>query len=328
MGSGLNGHGNWMEPRRKQFRHWAPKWDSFSTSGSLNRVDFSKLLSLYISDFPEIIKAKELYDLFGCIGNVVEVSIAPRRNKSGKRFGFARFRDVEDVRRLEISVDNVQIAGHKIMANIPRFERVRPTVHRRQQGARGFGGDLEAGENSKRKYGWGFKDSSNGRWNRSFVEVVTNNQEDRAKAENVVVSFSISEVDIQRYRRAYVGRVVLLGSTYHIQTKLVMEGCFNINVTPLGASLCLLEETEAGTIADLVEEGGLWWRNCFVNVVKWEEGVMDDERIVWLRIFGVPIHAWKADFFLALANSIGRLKMKLFVIFLANSMMRGTLTRH
>lgn len=71
-----------------------------------------------------------VFGLFGCIGNVVEVSIAPIRNKREKFFGFARFKDVEDSRVLAILLDIVQIGGSKIHANEPKFERTSLPVHR------------------------------------------------------------------------------------------------------------------------------------------------------------------------------------------------------
>src|SRR3954470_5350777 len=79
-------------------------WDCFPWGGrSLNLPkDGVKqdVQSFYVSEFPDSHSAKDLFDLFGCVGKVVEVSIAPRRNNVGKRFGFARFVDVESDRKM------------------------------------------------------------------------------------------------------------------------------------------------------------------------------------------------------------------------------------
>lgn len=85
--------------------------------------DASLLSSVYFSEFPNRIKAKEIYELFGCIGKIVEVVISPRRNNLGKRFGFAIFLEVEDLKNLAIRLDNVMVDGKKIHANPPRFVR-------------------------------------------------------------------------------------------------------------------------------------------------------------------------------------------------------------
>lgn len=53
----------------------------------------------------------------------MEISISSRRNKIGKRFGFARFQDADDERMLAVRMDNVLLSGKKIHVNLPRFQR-------------------------------------------------------------------------------------------------------------------------------------------------------------------------------------------------------------
>lgn len=60
-------------------------------------------------------------------------------NKIGKKFGFARFKEVEDESLLAVKLDNVQIFGKKIHANLPRFERFKASEDVR------FGGKVEYG---------------------------------------------------------------------------------------------------------------------------------------------------------------------------------------
>lgn len=82
-----------------------------------------EVTSVYISEFPEFSSSRDLFELLGCVGDVVEVSISPRRNKVGKRFGFTRFIEKSDPWMLAVRVDNIQIGGRKIHANLPRFQR-------------------------------------------------------------------------------------------------------------------------------------------------------------------------------------------------------------
>lgn len=100
----------------------AARWDSFPRDGE-SLKGRKELCSFFISEFPERDRASNIFDVFGCIGSVVEVSISPRKNKWGKRFGFARFPEVEDQRLWGVKLDNVIFYGRNIHANIPRFER-------------------------------------------------------------------------------------------------------------------------------------------------------------------------------------------------------------
>lgn len=68
--------------------------------------------------FLDRVKVADIYDLFGCNRDIVEVSTAPFKNKIGKRFGFSRFIKVEDLRMLVVRLDNITIDGKKIHFNL------------------------------------------------------------------------------------------------------------------------------------------------------------------------------------------------------------------
>lgn len=98
--------------------------------------------------------------------------------------------------------------------------------------------------------------------------------------EEFVLKFISFEDVVKRFQNAFVGRVSILGSIGGLPTKLEMEGYFNINVSPLGKSWCILEESEAGNIKNLIVEGESWWTNCFEEVQRWEEGFNGRGRFV------------------------------------------------
>lgn len=80
-------------------------------------------------------------------------------------------------------------------------------------------------------------------WNRSFVEVFNYKSIEATKNERSHVRYSTTKEVNDRLRKAFVGKVNIPCSTYEMQTKLEMEGYYNVKVTPLGQSLCLLEES-------------------------------------------------------------------------------------
>jgi hypothetical protein len=56
-------------------------------------------------------------------GVVREVFLPIKRNKYGKRFGFVRFFDVKDPKRLETNLDNIRMNETKLHVNLPRFSK-------------------------------------------------------------------------------------------------------------------------------------------------------------------------------------------------------------
>lgn len=106
----------WHQVQKKCFRSLADKWDAFPF-GEMRGCATEDVCLFYISHFPLRIKSRDIFELFACIGEVEEVVISPRRNKWGRRFGFARFSGVEDNIVLGVNLDNVMIDGSKLHAN-------------------------------------------------------------------------------------------------------------------------------------------------------------------------------------------------------------------
>lgn len=79
--------------------------------------------SFFVTEFPEEMSAKDLFEIFNGYGLVMEVAIPPRRDKKGRRFRFLRFKKVENERVLATKLDNIFIRGRKLYSNVPRFNR-------------------------------------------------------------------------------------------------------------------------------------------------------------------------------------------------------------
>ncbi|GJX36354.1 nucleotide-binding alpha-beta plait domain-containing protein [Tanacetum coccineum] len=58
--------------------------------------------SIFVSNFPEVFSAKDLFHACKQYGHVVDSFIPSKRSKDGKRFGFVRFINVFSVERLEL----------------------------------------------------------------------------------------------------------------------------------------------------------------------------------------------------------------------------------
>lgn len=63
--------------------------------------------------------------------------------------------------------------------------------------------------------------------------------------------FKSKEEHLKRLKKAFVGIVVILGTSYNIQSIFKIEGYFSIKVSPLRTNIFLLEENKQGEINDL-----------------------------------------------------------------------------
>lgn len=102
------------------------------------------------------IRAKDIFDLAGCHGEVVEVENSPRRSRMGKRSSFARFVNMEDGRMLAVRLDNILIDGKKIHVNIPRFGKKKRTTFGTNRGF--LSEEVQRGPNFMFRRGASFKE--------------------------------------------------------------------------------------------------------------------------------------------------------------------------
>lgn len=88
-----------------------------------------------------------------------------------------------------------------------------------------------------------------------------------------------------------------------MQSHFEIEGFYSVKVTPLGAHLCLLEELDEDFIKGLTGEGEVWWKRWFVDIGRWKDTKVDNNKAMWVRDYGIPCHGWNKYFFVTLENS-------------------------
>lgn len=111
-----------MERRGSRSR-MSLKWDCYLKGRRDEVVKEDGISTVYFLEFSERMKAIQILNLFVVHGELKEVVIPPKRNKFGKRFGFARFIGVDHCRMLAIKLDSIFINSKKIYVNIHRFNR-------------------------------------------------------------------------------------------------------------------------------------------------------------------------------------------------------------
>lgn len=119
------------------------------------------------------------------------------------------------------------------------------------------------------------------------------------------VWYNASEEELSSFKKMYVGVMKDAGSTHMVQEWFSMQGFFSVKVTPMGANLVLLEEMEEGIIPALIEDASDWIHEKFDDIRKWSQSEVDNERLVWVRCHGIPVHAWNNEFFSAIARKFG-----------------------
>ncbi|KAL2993253.1 hypothetical protein AAZX31_10G099700 [Glycine max] len=163
-----------------QRRHNGSKHDnsrgSFSLATCRSRPDVT---SFYFAHFPNHICEKGLWKIFQEWGKVWEVFIPKTKNKQGFRYGFVRFKGVEDEDSLERRLDNnIFIEGMKLFVNKPKFQRGGI------KDARTHAGIANRAGMERREYGNRRQDPIPYSKLKSYMEVLKDNHKEDKKASN------------------------------------------------------------------------------------------------------------------------------------------------
>ncbi|XP_058768749.1 uncharacterized protein LOC131642531 [Vicia villosa] len=118
----MNDPGNdWVKVNRKGRNAFTSiKWDIFKNPTVGVRGDITLF---FITDFEQKWGARDLFFEFKNLGVVDEIVIPPKKDWRGQKYGFVRFVKVEDIRLLEIKLDNFWLDGRKLKANVSKFKR-------------------------------------------------------------------------------------------------------------------------------------------------------------------------------------------------------------
>ncbi|KAJ4836606.1 hypothetical protein Tsubulata_030139 [Turnera subulata] len=101
-------------PKPQNFSKWSRKHVQ-------SIMDSHLATNLYIDNLPLQWTAVELHRILSKYGEVIDVFIPSKRTKSGKRFGFVRFRACHDIQRLIFSINRIKVGNGFLQALIADF---------------------------------------------------------------------------------------------------------------------------------------------------------------------------------------------------------------
>ncbi|GKA12807.1 RNA-directed DNA polymerase, eukaryota [Tanacetum coccineum] len=225
-------------------------WCSRSKEDEVQRIS----TSVFVTNFPEVFSAKDLWNTCKQYGQVVDAYIPNKRSKAGKRFGFVRFVKVFDTERLVNNLCTVWVGRHKLHANIPRFQREPLNKHSNlhnnfgeKRGSSGVGNNKNGGlTNPKGFMVFDQVRKANGNFDRhpSYVGVVKHKmmsqqtRDDDNKPSIVLDDSCVFQCD---YSLSLTGKVLDFGSLSNLKMILTKEGFENFNLKYLGGFWVLIE---------------------------------------------------------------------------------------
>lgn len=279
-----------------------------------NWRDDAEITSFYFTNFPEEITKRELWSHFSQWGEVKEVFIPNRRNKEGRRYGFVRLRGVIEVRNVEKALDNSFIRGVKLHVNTPKYGRGEMMkVHTKQKptgvktGKDGPPCTDEAscrgvvGTSITKSYAEAVM--ALGRKSNTLTKEV--NQFGNNFSTCSTFSLAIPVEDKARYQNAWVGRLKNIAIFERLEDEMAWNVGPSISAKYMGDDMAILFGLSDIKAAEIIRQEKEQSSSLFYSLTKWSPQMRAETRLVWLRVWGIPLLAWKTDFMRRMVAAVG-----------------------
>jgi len=274
--------------------------------------------TFFFSNFPERYGEMDMVKVFQKWAAVKEVFISRRPNKWGRRFEFVRFLDVKNVVRLEGDLDRIYIGNRKLHVNIPKYLRNQHVPRREERRTQGWehnqnqkedGARAVRDDKGKGKLSLAVRDDKGKgqqnvkgvlkevwmekRGNKSYAEIVAGGSHDQWKGP-VVKS---QQNTPQWMLKSLVGSLREGVDFGKLEEELVKGGMKMVKARFMGDDQVLLTPTEGEVMEDIIKTNEAWFDIFFSSVRSWTHNYGVNNRIIWVRCFGLPIQVWNRDCF-------------------------------
>ncbi|GJZ14674.1 DIE2/ALG10 family protein [Tanacetum coccineum] len=253
--------------------------------------------SVFVTNFPDNVGAKDLWHACKQYGHVIDVFIPDRRSKIGKRFGFVRFIKVFDVDRLVGNLCTVWIGKHRLHVNVARFSR--PLL----KNNRSF---VNKEEQMRDKFNGEKKDSAERTSQNSYAYVVkggfqANGEKDTAP----VMVLDDSCVNQQDFSCCLNGKVKEFGALVNLKIVIRNEGFSDVGLKYLGGLWVMLTFNSKEAKEKFLSCVAI--NTWFAQLIQASSELMVDDRVTWVDIEGIPLKLWTSNTFKKIASRWGTL---------------------
>ncbi|GLU14523.1 hypothetical protein SLE2022_310850 [Rubroshorea leprosula] len=219
-------------------------------------------------------------------GRVIQIYVANKKDKWGRKFGFVRYLEIKIPREMELNLSKIKVGELRIQANLAMYNEENGAIGRSRRQT------VHKGESSYVQYAdvaaKSFADVVRGDKHMPRIEVLerkrwTPKKSVRADAASkeidVVLEFQVNKEEKEWLKNCYVGQMHKFDGLMSLQDRLLIEGFFSIKVTPMGGNLMLIHCEDAEEVDTLLKEGNDWLKNWFEDVRPWSQMEVAKERL-------------------------------------------------
>ncbi|GAU43941.1 hypothetical protein TSUD_284480 [Trifolium subterraneum] len=305
--------------------------DGFHDSGrSRNMIDeqyglgtvFKRYVSYYITNFPPLISLFHLRKGFEVCGILEDVYVARKRNVHGEVYGFVKFSNVKNAYKLEKALNVVSFGNFRVFARVARFDKHDvvdgriPGMNKCETKAAEIVGvisgpaakgeanveGVQVGDVFVRLWGEKEKEVVIGVSEKGVSKIIGHSEqpketESAREVSIFVCKYTPSMEDVLWAQSGVVATIINGEAVTVVQHRIEDAGFTGLVIIPLGANKVLIRSVSVSDAATVIDGAREFFNLVFSNLVRWNKEVVSSQRGAWVRLYGIPLHAWNDNFF-------------------------------
>ncbi|KAK9053190.1 hypothetical protein SSX86_029822 [Deinandra increscens subsp. villosa] len=281
--------------------------------------------SFYVADLPNGCSGRFLWEAFKKMGNISDAFVPGRRDWRGRQFGFVRFKGVRDVEEMLQKLRGVTVDGAKMRVFISKFKREQwmPKQHRQFDERVAQSSSRTRWEREANGNVW-YERTKRQNW----AEVVKGNDVNQGVGRNVLEDRKGKGIVLEKHDglekhtgkksevrredtegsrkqvriesnpglwqrhcegRSLIGEIRYLEVLEDMRERMAFMGHENVAMSYLGGMKVILTFKEGQVARNFMIKQKEGWGRCFSSLRWWNGAEQENERIVQLRIMGVPV---------------------------------------
>ena len=235
----------------------------------------------------------------------------------GKRYGFVRFKGVQDVHQVEKKLDNMVFGGLKMFVNTLRFGRSK-REYSQTEGKGRTGGKYNL-EGSRESYLTLKPEKKAHIQQGTYAEVVRRHTsrtvqrgtlskgEVNCYSSRSSVNLEIQGIGQQWLKGAWIGRLKNMAMFDRVEEYLWWDIGENIYPKYIGDDMVLLQGLSEQKAKRILEEDKEGWGDVFNSLEPWNSQLRVGSRLTWVHCWGIPLIAWDMQHIKKIVASIGEM---------------------
>nr|GEY98471.1 hypothetical protein [Tanacetum cinerariifolium] len=246
--------------------------------------------SIFVSNIPWKATVQDLWDSCNQWGVVIDVYIAAKRSKSGHRFGFVRFKNVNDINMLVSNLRVTWMGGFYLF-----FETKYGRTNNRLEERSGDSKPNEVGVS-------GNNDASNSE--EKPVEVSVSNKANEESSNEALMFISKDDcIDLDGMERSILAKVKDLSVITDLLKYMSSEGFVDVGLRYVGGRWVWLEFDSTDQVESAKNSKVL--NELFLELKDVSYDFISDERCVWIDLVGLPLASWALEVYKNLGGRWG-----------------------